>query len=127
MESVQTTDVLIGRVLERLESQDRSSAKFELDIKQSLTEIKEQTTKTNGRVTAVEKQNTTWASQIALIKYALGSMGVIIAVLGFFFGSSLQHVPFLDTELKNIHQDIDNLKQSVPVPQPTSTPKKNGH
>ena len=120
-----TTDVLIGRVLERLDSQDRSSSKFELDIKSSLKEIVDQTKITNGRVTAIEKQNTGWANQLALIKWIIGFTGIFVAGVGFFFGASLQHIPFLDGELKSIHSDIDALKNppeepaAIPAPSPT--------
>jgi capsule polysaccharide export protein KpsE/RkpR len=54
------------------------------DIKQDVSEIKEQTTKTNGRVTALETVNSNRAAQDALrqkyLRIAMWVMGVIVAV-----------------------------------------------
>lgn len=63
------------------------------DIKQDVSEIKEQTTKTNGRVNALETVNSNRAAQEALrqryLRIAMWVMGVVVAVFGGAMGTLL--------------------------------------
>lgn len=59
-------------ILYRLDQQDKLSAEYRLEVKQSLTRVFDQVVKTNGRVTALEKWRWICTGALMMISLVIG-------------------------------------------------------
>ena len=74
-----STDAMFSRVLSRLDEQDRSSEKTNADFLLVLSEIRTETAKTNGRVTAIERWRDVVTAKTAVIAAGL-SLAVTVTI-----------------------------------------------
>jgi hypothetical protein len=60
-------NAMLSRIIERLDRQDLSSEVYRAEIRQTLSEIKEQTVRTNGRVTFIERWIDSFKAKTAVV------------------------------------------------------------
>lgn len=70
-----SSDAVFSRILQRLEEQDSVASKTRVEFLQVLGDIKEQTTKTNGRVGKLERWQTEVKAKVAVV--AMAASGVV--------------------------------------------------
>ncbi len=68
-------NAMLSRIIERLDRQDLSSEVYRAEVRQTLSEIKEQTVRTNGRVTWIERWIETFKAKTAVVVF-FGSAAV---------------------------------------------------
>lgn len=74
----QSTNAMFSRIIERLDRQDRDSFAHRGEMKEILTEIREQTQKTNGRVTAIEQWVAVHKAKVAAVVFVGSSIASFI-------------------------------------------------
>jgi hypothetical protein len=75
----QSTDAVLSRILQRLDEQDKASEANTTRFLNVLGDIRDQTTKTNGRVTSLERWRTEVRSKVAVIAIIVSGTGTAIA------------------------------------------------
>jgi hypothetical protein len=70
---------MFATLLERMKADKEERATFRLEIKEELSLIKDQTTKTNGRVTKLERFKESVVVRVATVTAIVGGIGGIIS------------------------------------------------
>jgi hypothetical protein len=75
----QSLNAMLSRIIERLDKQDRESADHRREVKETLQEIKAQTTLTNGRVTWIERWIEAFKARMGTIVFIGSALVSLVA------------------------------------------------
>lgn len=74
-----SVNAMFATLIERMNQDKEDRATFRLEIKEELGAIKEQTTRTNGRVTKLEQFKQSVTVRVATVTAVVGGIGGVIS------------------------------------------------